>query len=130
MIATRKIVPAILIVICLAVAWMVITNHAQTAHLTETWSSMRVLERFQKQGGRDCDRLEVAACVRQNQRNGLTIRGYCEYRGSGLVGIWGWSRDQGVYVTGYQEAYAMWQQTCVRDGCVEADVSLLLRVLK
>ena len=128
---THKLIPIMLILFCLAgVAWMVITNHAVANHTTEAWNSMRVLEAFRKHDGKDCDRLEVAACTRQNEKDGFTVRAYCELNGRGIYGVWGWSKNQGIYVTGYAVDYARWLAVCKRDGCVEGDVTLLARVLK
>jgi hypothetical protein len=130
MTASRNIISIMLIVICLAVAWMVVTNHAITGHTNQVWSSMRVLERFQKGGGKDCAKLEIAACTLQSGQSGMTVRAYCQLEnGDSIMGIWGLSTE-GIYVTGYSVPYIRWQQVCIRDGCVEADVSLLIRVLK
>jgi hypothetical protein len=130
MTASRKLISIMIIVICLAVAWMVVTNHAITGHTNQVWSSMRVLERFQKGGGKDCAKLEIAACTLQSGQSGMTIRAYCQLEnGQGLMGIWGLAAE-GIYVTGYALDYGRWLQVCARDGCLEGDITLLQRVLK
>jgi len=128
MTTTHKIIPIGMIIII--VALMVLSNHAMTAHQTEAWSSLRVLEQFRKQDGRDCDRLEVATCGKQNGQDSFTVRAYCDVRGRGIYGLWGW-KEQGVYVTGYAVDYARWRTILARDNCaIQADVTWLQKVLR
>jgi hypothetical protein len=122
--------PILVFCILAGIAWMVLTNHAVGNHAAEKWSSMRVLEHFQRGGGKDCAKLEVAACERQNGREGFTVRGYCQLEnGESVMGIWGWN-GEGVYVTGYQINYGRWQSVCARDGCISVDATWLQRVLR
>ena len=113
-----------------AIALMVLTVHALTSHQTETWSALRVLERFQKQGSNDCVKFELAVCTRQGDKDGMTVRAYCQFEsGRGIMGIWGLAAE-GIYITGYSLDYDRWQTLCIRDGCKEADLSLFARVLQ
>jgi hypothetical protein len=123
--------PIFILCILAGIAWMVLTNHSIGNHAAEKWSSLRVLEHFQKGGGKDCARLEVAACERQNGKEGFTVRGYCQLEnGESFLGIWGWNETEGVYVTGFAVDYSRWKSTCARDNCLAVDISWLQRVLK
>jgi hypothetical protein len=127
---THKILPVMLFVIMLAVALMVLSNHSMTAHQTEAWSSLRVLEQFRKHDGRDCDRLEVATCGLQNGQESFTVRAYCEVNARGIMGMWGY-KNEGIYVTGFAVDYPRWRAILARDNCaVQADVTWLQRVLR
>lgn len=126
--------------IAAAAVYMVISQHAQSAHQGEMYSALAVYDLIEYSvtnpgGDKACLKLEVSSCQNAKGSNGKIspqVKIACLVKGTPENGLWAvaiiglyWGEQAPIYVTGHAENTAFLQKERLRDGCVTGDISIL-----